>query len=152
MMVYRVINEYEYKLYIKSEGKIFLPCGNLRFKNSFEYKKNTSYMHFFKDKNMLPIFLDLLYKEYIKENGDIEIEKFKNKFYYFFIDIPDYLLEKYKGKGKYIIDDLTYEIDEYCIPLSLIKMYKYIEIIPYVTVGPLDVEKCKQKVLINNKK
>ena len=97
MIVYRyIIND---SLEKNSQKHIF---KNLKFNlfNTFNYDKDKEYIHFFRYKSFIQQFFD-------DDNAQI-----------ISADIPDELLEKYRGFGFYIIENQEMPILEYAIPLE----------------------------------
>lgn len=77
---------------------------NLKFNlfNTFNYDKDKRYIHFFRYKSFIQQFFDADNSEGIILSADI----------------PDELLDKYKGFGFYIIENQEIPIPEYAIPLE----------------------------------
>ena len=103
MTVYRLCNELEFQkiLNTMSFDDIGSLCCNNSKRNNHRYKSNQKYLHFFKD-------YDSLFYLYLKSGT-----------YICTYDIPDEILEKYVGVGKYL--DRMYmkkieSVTEYSIP------------------------------------
>ena len=107
MLVYRICDDKEMSLILSersfnSIGKEYEINSKL---NNHQYNKNTKYLHFF------------------KEYSDVFYLSSSDKTYICIFDIPDDILLRYKGIGKYL-DRLLFEkleqVEEYAIPSELI--------------------------------
>ncbi|MBQ8425047.1 MAG: hypothetical protein IJX17_03385 [Clostridia bacterium] len=109
MLVYRYMCKDEYdnimKLDFDKVGGVYAPKG---VSNTFKYKRDERYLHFFKEMDDM----EVMQKFYLKDGKD---------YYFCSFDIPFTVLLKTMGKGYY--EPRGYDMDyaskrEYAIPVS----------------------------------
>ena len=121
MIVYRLCNETEYQkiMTTKSFDDVGNICNNNSKFNNHKYLPNQKYLHFFKE-------YDSLFYLYLKSGT-----------YICTYDIPDELLDKYMGIGKYL--DRVFmrkleNVNEYAIPNNEI-LFNYLIKIEKVSIS-----------------
>lgn len=115
MKVYRICNIDEYNIILNehSLSSIGRIPKNDKMLNDHNYQADTRYMHFFQ--RMIDI------GHWLTEEGR----------YLCTYDIPDDLLEKHKGTGRYPVYQEWAEVSEYAIPSSLIS-FDYLKKMEYM--------------------
>lgn len=102
MKVYRFLSEDELKMYFSGKtaevGHCYKNAKN-KMVNSFSYKPNTKYVHFYKRLKDIRHIKEDLFRNHKEE---IENDKNPQKYYIACFDIPFKLLSRNSGKGNYI--------------------------------------------------
>ena len=102
MKVYRFLSEDELMMYFSGKTEEVGHCyKNAKNKNvnSFYYKPNTKYVHFYKRLKDIRHIKEDIYRHH---KDEIENDKNPKRFYIACFDIPFKLLSKNSGRGRYI--------------------------------------------------